>query len=251
MNRKPLAELIPLLAKSIGSTSAVATGLLAPVALGASGDLDPEFADLGRLGPIAELKGPARSLEALDDEGLLLGGGYLECVLPLVLLLVRPRVRGVELRRRADGGRRDRWLLSRDGDFRRRSLRYRAAGGRQSRRRRPKGWQEPNRTKQPCRIPSRCRGPARHGLRKQRNLRAGPRALRIPQPGELGARGSGRAHRHRGCQGRVSHRLAPGCSRSARRVVRFRRHSHRARARLLSREPYRAHRFGRLPRHDD
>ena len=78
MNRKPLAELIPLLAKSIGSTSAVATGLLAPVALGASGDLDPEFADLGRLGPIAELKGPARSLEALDDEGLLLGGGYLE-----------------------------------------------------------------------------------------------------------------------------------------------------------------------------
>ena len=60
------------------STSAVATGLLAPVALGASGDLDPEFADLGRLGPIAELKGPARSLEALDDEGILLGGGYLE-----------------------------------------------------------------------------------------------------------------------------------------------------------------------------
>ncbi len=59
MNRKPLAELIPLLAKSIGSTSAVATGLLAPVALGASGDLDPEFADLGRLGPIAELEGAA------------------------------------------------------------------------------------------------------------------------------------------------------------------------------------------------
>ena len=78
MNRKPLAELIPLLAKSIGSTSAVATGLLAPVALGASGDLDPDFADHGRLGPIAELKGPARSLEALDDGGILLGGGYLE-----------------------------------------------------------------------------------------------------------------------------------------------------------------------------
>ena len=76
MNRKPLAELIPLLAKSIGSTTAVATGLLAPVALGASGDLDPEFADLGRLGPIAELKGPAWSLEALDDESLLMGGGY-------------------------------------------------------------------------------------------------------------------------------------------------------------------------------
>ena len=57
MNRKPLAELIPVLAKSIGSTTAVATGLLAPVALGASGDLDPEFADGGRLGPIPELNG--------------------------------------------------------------------------------------------------------------------------------------------------------------------------------------------------
>ena len=78
MNRKPLAELIPLLVKSIGSTSAVATGLLAPAALGASGDLDPAFADHGRLGPIAELKGPAWSLEALDDERMLLAGGYLE-----------------------------------------------------------------------------------------------------------------------------------------------------------------------------
>ena len=45
------------------------------VALGASGDLDPEFADVGRLGPIPEFKGPAWSLEALDDESLLMGGG--------------------------------------------------------------------------------------------------------------------------------------------------------------------------------
>ena len=78
MNRKPLAELIPLLAKAMVPTTAVASGLLAPVALGASGDLDPEFADLGRLGPIAELKGPAWSLEALDDGRMLLGGGYLD-----------------------------------------------------------------------------------------------------------------------------------------------------------------------------
>ena len=75
MNRKPLAELIPVLAKGIGPTTAVATGLLAPVALGASGDLDPEFADGGRLGPIPELGGAAWSVEALDGDGVLIGGG--------------------------------------------------------------------------------------------------------------------------------------------------------------------------------
>ena len=75
MNRKPLAELIPLLAKGIGPTTAVATGLLAPMAFGASGDLDPEFADGGRLGPIPELNGAAWSVEALDGDGVLIGGG--------------------------------------------------------------------------------------------------------------------------------------------------------------------------------
>ncbi len=75
MNRKPLAELIPVLAKGIGPTTAVATGLLAPMALGASGDLDPEFADGGRLGPIPGLNGAAWSVEALDGDGVLIGGG--------------------------------------------------------------------------------------------------------------------------------------------------------------------------------
>jgi len=78
MNRKPLADLIPVLAKAMLPTTAVASGLLAPAAFGASGDLDPDFADHGRLGPIAELKGPAWSLEALDDGKMLLAGGYLE-----------------------------------------------------------------------------------------------------------------------------------------------------------------------------
>ena len=58
MNRKPLAELIPVLAKGIGPTTAVATGLLAPVALGASGDLDPEFADGGRSDRFPSWLGP-------------------------------------------------------------------------------------------------------------------------------------------------------------------------------------------------
>ena len=78
MNRKLLAEMIPVLAKGIGTTTAVATGLLAPTAFAASGDLDPDFADHGRFGPLVELKGPAWSLEALDDGEMLLAGGYLE-----------------------------------------------------------------------------------------------------------------------------------------------------------------------------
>lgn len=73
--KRPLSELIPLLAKGIAPSAAVASGLLAPLALGASGDLDPGFADVGRLGPIADLDGPAWSLEALDDGGVLFAGG--------------------------------------------------------------------------------------------------------------------------------------------------------------------------------
>lgn len=75
MKKKLLAELIPLLAKGMVPTAALATGLVAPLALGASGDLDPDFADHGRLAPIAELDGTAWSIEALDDGGALIGGG--------------------------------------------------------------------------------------------------------------------------------------------------------------------------------
>jgi hypothetical protein len=47
-----LAKMIPLLARGIAPTAALASGLMSPLALGASGDLDPTFADMGRLGPL-------------------------------------------------------------------------------------------------------------------------------------------------------------------------------------------------------
>ena len=250
MNRKPLAELIPVLAKAIGPTTAVATGLLAPAAFGASGDLDPDFADHGRLGPIAELKGPAWSLEALDDEGMLLAGGYLEAPCRSYYCWYDSEFEASNFvdALTEDGGIDASYHATVISDVEVFDIARQADGKVVAAGRRV--GSQPTFVQQARRIPPRGRGSARHGLRKQRDLRAGLRALRIPQPGELGARGSGRAHRHRGRQGRISHRVAPGCSRSARRVVRFRWHSHRARARLLGREPNRAYRFGRLPRHD-
>ena len=73
--KKPLAELIPQLAKCIAPSTAVATSLIAPLAQAASGDLDPTYGELGRRGPIQELNGPAWSVLALDGGGALLGGG--------------------------------------------------------------------------------------------------------------------------------------------------------------------------------
>jgi len=51
----------------------MAPGLLSSSALAAPGDLDPDFGDLGRLGPI--LDGPAWSLDRARDGSMLLGGG--------------------------------------------------------------------------------------------------------------------------------------------------------------------------------
>ena len=73
--KKPLIELISQLAKAVAPTTAAVTGLLLPpMALSGPGDLDPAFADAGRLGPILDFDGPAWSL-ALDDNGILLAGG--------------------------------------------------------------------------------------------------------------------------------------------------------------------------------
>jgi len=75
---KQIAKLIPLLARGVLPSAAVASGLLSPLALGAPGDLDPFFGNVGRLGPIVDLNGPAWSLEALDSDGILLAGGDAE-----------------------------------------------------------------------------------------------------------------------------------------------------------------------------
>jgi uncharacterized delta-60 repeat protein len=74
--KKQSEKLIPLIATGLVPTATVTSALVSPLALGASGDLDPAYGDLGRLGPI--LDGPAWSLEPTDGTSTLLGGGVLE-----------------------------------------------------------------------------------------------------------------------------------------------------------------------------
>jgi len=74
--KKHAPNRIPLIAIGVAPAATVTSALLSPLALGATGDLDPAFGDLGRLGPI--LNGPAWSLQSLDDDSILLGGGGLE-----------------------------------------------------------------------------------------------------------------------------------------------------------------------------
>ena len=54
------ANLVPLIATGIVPTATLTSALVSPPALGATGDLDPSFGAVGRLGPI--LNGPAWSL---------------------------------------------------------------------------------------------------------------------------------------------------------------------------------------------
>ena len=70
-----LVKLVSVPSKRIVTMAAIAFGVLAPSAMGASGDLDPIFGDVGRIGPIVDLNGPAWSLEIQDDEGIVFAGG--------------------------------------------------------------------------------------------------------------------------------------------------------------------------------
>jgi len=74
--KKQSEKLIPLIASGLVPTATVTSALVTPLALGATGDLDPAYGDLGRLGPI--LDGPAWSLEPTDGTSTLLGGGVLD-----------------------------------------------------------------------------------------------------------------------------------------------------------------------------
>jgi uncharacterized delta-60 repeat protein len=76
--KKPLEGLIPRLAKGAAPATAIATSLVSPLAQAASGDLDPAYGDHGRLGPIAGRKGPAWSIESLEEGRSVLGGGFTE-----------------------------------------------------------------------------------------------------------------------------------------------------------------------------
>lgn len=74
--KKQSEKLIPLIASGLVPTATVTSALVSPLALGATGDLDPAWGDLGRLGPI--LNGPAWSLQPTDGTSTLLGGGGLD-----------------------------------------------------------------------------------------------------------------------------------------------------------------------------
>jgi uncharacterized delta-60 repeat protein len=78
MKKSAFAELIAEIASRTAPATAVATSLVAPLAQAASGDLDPSFGDHGRLGPIAGLEGPARSIEPLESGGAIFSGGHVE-----------------------------------------------------------------------------------------------------------------------------------------------------------------------------
>ena len=76
---KPIARLIPLLARSVAPAMIIASSMFAPVALGGHGDLDPDFADSAAWGRF-DLEGPAWSLESLDNDDILLAGGDFEYI---------------------------------------------------------------------------------------------------------------------------------------------------------------------------
>lgn len=58
------------------TTLALAGCFFALSAKAGTGDLDPSFADHGRLSPIPDVLGAARSVELLTPDGFLVGGGY-------------------------------------------------------------------------------------------------------------------------------------------------------------------------------
>lgn len=64
--------------KTLMPSTGIATGLMAPLALGAPGNLDPGFADHGRALLDTATGGSAWSLEALDDGRVFVAGGDVE-----------------------------------------------------------------------------------------------------------------------------------------------------------------------------
>jgi uncharacterized delta-60 repeat protein len=73
--QKPPLQFMPRIAKGIVPTTAIASGLFSQPSLGAPGDLDPTFGDMGRVGPALNLDGPAWSATTVNgDESLIAGG---------------------------------------------------------------------------------------------------------------------------------------------------------------------------------
>lgn len=62
-------------ARSAAPAAALASSLLVPVAMGAPGDLDQSFADVGRAYSLLDLDGPAWSIEPQGDDDYVFAGG--------------------------------------------------------------------------------------------------------------------------------------------------------------------------------
>jgi hypothetical protein len=65
---------LPRVTRGIVPT-AIASGLLSPVTMGAPGDLDPGFGDMGRVTAALQFQGPAWSVQPLSGDESLFGGG--------------------------------------------------------------------------------------------------------------------------------------------------------------------------------
>jgi uncharacterized delta-60 repeat protein len=65
---------LPRVTRGIVPT-AIASGLLSPVTMGAPGDLDPAFGDMGRVAPALQSLAPAWSVQPLSADESLFGGG--------------------------------------------------------------------------------------------------------------------------------------------------------------------------------
>ena len=63
-------------ARYAGPTAGLAMGVLCPAALGAPGDLDPTFADVGRFIFPSDTSGAVWSIETQADDILVEGGGW-------------------------------------------------------------------------------------------------------------------------------------------------------------------------------
>jgi len=64
--KKPLVEMISRIARGAAPATAIVTSLAAPLAQGASGDLDPAFADVGRLSQIPGISGSSVRVDGVD-----------------------------------------------------------------------------------------------------------------------------------------------------------------------------------------
>ena len=62
-------------ARGAAPVAALASSLLSPATLGAPGDLDPSFADVGRAYALLNLDGPAWSIETQGDDDYIVAGG--------------------------------------------------------------------------------------------------------------------------------------------------------------------------------